>query len=85
MSAVKVLATVWWDVDMVFVVNSMQRGATAIVLPYQVALRRQETLKWEVCPGSPQCGRAGHGCVHVYPTVHTALTWPRRTSTCLAI
>ena len=37
-SVVKVPATVLWDVDRFFVVNATLRGATAIMLPYQVAL-----------------------------------------------
>jgi len=43
-SAVKVAATVLWDGDRVFVVNTTPRDATLIVLRHQVALRLQKAV-----------------------------------------
>jgi hypothetical protein len=48
--AVKVPATVLWNVDKVFVVNTTPHDATVIVLPYQVALRLQKAVALDAVP-----------------------------------
>ena len=49
-------ATVLWDGDRAFVVNTTLRDATVIVLPYQVALRLQLADEVGAVACSPQCG-----------------------------
>ena len=83
--AVNVPATVLWDVDRIFVVNTTLRDATVIVLPYQVALRLQAAVQSGSCglltKMRPCCSHphftARHGCYrNPLHTRHTALTCP---------
>ena len=92
--AVNVPATVLWDGDRIYPVNTTLRDGTVVVLLYQVALRLQLAVEVGGVACSPQCRpccshlhfKARHGCVrNLIFTRHTALTWPLQTSTCLAI
>ena len=56
--AVNVPATVLWDGDRIYPVNTTLRDATVVVLPYQVALRLQAAGEMGAVACSPKCGHA---------------------------